>query len=1235
MNPTSATVSGTVTADGGAEVTARGFCWGTTSGPTIAGSHTTDGSGTGTFTGTLTGLTPNTTYYVRTYAINSVGTSYGNEITFTTPCENVTVTISGETSFCEGELVVLTASGAVSYTWNTGATGNSITVYDGGTFSVTGYDSYGCTGTAMKSMTMLPGTHNVVTENVCSSDLPYYWHGMSYTAAGTYTYPYANANGCASVDTLVLTVTECTPPPTYTCNVTAGHPAQTGAAFMNNGFNGANHGLETVVDGQITSVTDYDGNEYPVVQIGSQCWLAENMRCTHSPKSGHRIVGNPVNSYGRKLAAWYTDTATMNGNTITLDSATCIAHKFGLHYNWCAMMDTANPNNYIEVAFPPQDYSYWSYKPSGDHQGICPKGWHVPTDEEWNTMEYIVNDSDVSSLMALRGSHAGKLAGGNDWNSSTEPGSPGDYNNTSRNSSGFSVVPAGLFASSSNGAGTHACFWTSSEPNNYSDMAFARVLVHNRDGVGKTNDDKCWCYSVRCLRDESASTAQAPSVTTTSNITGITTNSADIAGEVTSDGGATVTARGVCWSTAHNPTLSDSHTSDGGGTGSFTSSLTGLAAGTTYFVRVYATNSEGTTYGNEVSFTTTVEVDTSHTPAGDAHTCPEAATVTDIDNNVYNTVKIGNQCWMKENLRTTRLPDGANIPSAFDFTTQSPCRLPVDGNPGYVATYGYLYNWNAIMNNGCASSTNPSSVQGICPTGWHVPSEAEWNQLFNYIKTQEEYVYGDTADYIAKAIASQTGWVASSAPGSVGNDPSANNATGFTALPAGFYGKYTGVDTVENFHFGTIVGFGTTTRANNIARVYSFGFQNYNKGIIRYDDGLNVYSSVRCLRDESAPSSSQADLVPDISTLSALSVTSTSADVNGQLTNGDAADVTTCGLCVSTSHNPTVNDLCAFGNSRPSSFHSIFTGLTPNTTYYARAFAQNCNGIFYGNEISFTTLLCDDVSVTVYDTVAKDPSSILLYESFDNSELPSGWNIIDQDGDGFNWSVMDTIFNRHTGAGCISSASWDQTAGVLSPNNWLVTPDVTLPNSSPAYLSWYAVAQDTNYKNDHYEVRLTTAAGTSTYDFNHLLMDVSSNAIQYTHYSVDLSAFAGQTVRIAFVHNNCSDEFRVNLDDISVYTGTMPTDYTEHLTSAFGCDSTVNHRIVIPHSNAASSDPKSGNVGAIQPSTTTGALPAARRSSGEVDVPDASPLVGSAEESNTHSSSSMVKRATVPADSGQ
>jgi hypothetical protein len=90
----------------------------------------------------------------------------------------------------------------------------------------------------------------------------------------------------------------------------------------------------------------------------------------------------------------------------------------------------------------------------------------------------------------------------------------------------------------------------------------------------------------------------------TDSVTQITLNAALSGGNITNDGGAAVTARGVCWSTSQNPTISDSKTSDGTGKGIFTSTITGLSSNQTYYVRAYATNSVGTAYGDEVSFKT-------------------------------------------------------------------------------------------------------------------------------------------------------------------------------------------------------------------------------------------------------------------------------------------------------------------------------------------------------------------------------------------------------------------------------------------------------------------------------------------------------------------------------------------------------------------------------------------------------------------------------------------------------
>ncbi len=111
-------------------------------------------------------------------------------------------------------------------------------------------------------------------------------------------------------------------------------------------------------------------------------------------------------------------------------------------------------------------------------------------------------------------------------------------------------------------------------------------------------------FAVAVVFFSSCKDSNDPPSLTTANVTGITRTSAVSGGTVTSDGGATVSSRGICWGTSVNPTVSDSKVTQGTGTGTFTANLTGLTPNTLYYVRAFATNSEGTSYGNQVQFTT-------------------------------------------------------------------------------------------------------------------------------------------------------------------------------------------------------------------------------------------------------------------------------------------------------------------------------------------------------------------------------------------------------------------------------------------------------------------------------------------------------------------------------------------------------------------------------------------------------------------------------------------------------
>lgn len=257
----------------------------------------------------------------------------------------------------------------------------------------------------------------------------------------------------------------------------------------------------------------------------------------------------------------------------------------------------------------------------------------------------------------------------------------------------------------------------------------------------------------------------------TATITNSTTNSAVSGGNITTDGGGTITTRGVVWSTTQNPTIVlTTKTTDGSGLGSFISNMTTLAQNTTYYVKAYATNSAGTAYGNQVEFKTNAS--------------PVTGTVTDADGNVYKTVQIGTQIWMAENLKTTKYCNGDVIPNVTNTTqwknlTTGTYLFP-DNNSSLNNTYGKLYNGYVV-----------SDSRNACPCGWRVPTIADWTILGEYIGGSwdwnfylGEITYGSAAQVASKIrstgnIEDGTGlWIKSNYPG--------NNSSGFNALPAGY-----------------------------------------------------------------------------------------------------------------------------------------------------------------------------------------------------------------------------------------------------------------------------------------------------------------------------------------------------------------------------------------------------------------------------------------------------------------
>jgi hypothetical protein len=378
ITSTTASSGGNVTNDGGAAVTARGVCWSTSANPTTANSHTIDGTGVGAFTSSITGLTPGTTYHVRAYATNSVGTSYGNDITFTTNAVAPTVTTTAVSNI----------------TSTTAASGGNVT--DGGGAAVTARGV--CWSTSV----------NPTTANSLTTD---------GTGTGV-----------------------------FTSSITG-----------------------------LTPGTTYHVRAYATNSVGTS-------------------YGNDVTFTTNAVAPTVTTTAVSNITSTTASSGGNVTDAGGAAV-------TA--------------------------RGVC-------------------------------------------WGTSANP------------------TIADPHTTDGTGVGTFTSSITGLTPGT---TYHVRAYATNSVGTSYGNDVTFTTNAV------------VPTVTTTS-VSDITATTASSGGNVTNDGGAAVNARGVCWSTSTNPTTTDSHTTDGAGTGTFTSAITGLTPGTTYYLRSYATNTAGTAYGDQVTFTT-------------------------------------------------------------------------------------------------------------------------------------------------------------------------------------------------------------------------------------------------------------------------------------------------------------------------------------------------------------------------------------------------------------------------------------------------------------------------------------------------------------------------------------------------------------------------------------------------------------------------------------------------------
>lgn len=487
-----------------------------------------------------------------------------------------------------------------------------------------------------------------------------------------------------------------------------------------------------------------------------------------------------------------------------------------------------------------------------------------------------------------------------------------------------SPTVSGFFTIDGNGAGSFTSIMTGLLPGT---QYFVRAYGINGKGTA--------------YGDEVTFTTLAAPVVVTAPVTEITGSTAVCGGNVTSEGGAPVTVRGVCWSTSPNPTTANSKTEDGGGAGSFVSQISGLAYSATYFVRAYATNSAGTTYGNEYNF---------QTPS---FSCGEDQ-VTDIDGNVYPTVLIGSQCWMTENLKTTKYRNAEPLQYLTSFVASTTGAYGyIWGEPAWGVHYGALYNYYAV-----------GSENGLCPEGWHVPTDAEWTLLTGYISAINNSNIGNQLKS-CRQVDSPLGGICNTNDHPRWNSNTSHHGTddfGFSAYGGG---------QMSSFGLCTHGYWWSSTVKEDNSVWYRGIFLHTGDVFVSYAE-KNSGFSVRCLKGEG-----NEPVSPTIVTDSVTDITQNSATSGGIILDDGGSAVTSKGVVFSTSPNPTLetNQGYTTDGSGSGSFSSSFSGLLSNTTYYVRAYATNSVGTAYGQQISFMTLFqcggtITDADNNTYNTVA-------------------------------------------------------------------------------------------------------------------------------------------------------------------------------------------------------------------------------------------------------------------------
>lgn len=740
ITASSVKTGGNILKDGGSPILERGVVYSTFTNPTIQNNQLTDDlTELGTFELVIHGLLPNTKYFIRAFARNEQGVAYGNEIevTTTSAANLATVTTNVVSS--------ITANSAVSGGNVTSAGGSAVTargiVYstsENPSLNDNVVNAGSGTGNFTSTMTGLtPSTRYYVRAFATNNSGTAYGDTREFTTSSagnlatisTSAVTNITANAATSGGNITNTggsaITErgivfaTSQNPTTNDTKVVGPAGQTGTFSVN--MTGLNPGTTyyvrayainssgTAYGNQVQFTTTGGSGSLPTVTTAAATNITIN-----SARSGGEVTadgGSPVSARGVCFAT--TPNPTIANGVVNTGSGlgSFVSNITGL-----------NPGTtyYVRAFATNTNGTAYGNQITFTTQG---SGITVPT----------LTTTAVSMITSNTARSGGSISS----NGGADVTERGVVLSTTPNPTTNNIkIDAG-----STGIGSFIVNITNLNPNT---TYFIRAYAINSAGTGYGNELTF------------TTTGGSVPTLTTNTITGITTNSAVSGGNITADGGSPVTARGVCFSTTPNPTLADNVVNSGSGTGSFTSNLTGLQPSTLYYVRAFATNANGTAYGNQLTFTT-------NTPAGGG--CQGQTQIT-YNGFTYQLVEIGSQCWFRQNLRTKQYRNGTDIPHVTNngqwSSNTTGAYAAYDNNPANENTYGLLYNWHAATNSA-----------GICPTGWRLPSDQDFCTMEAFLGITDPCLNdGWRGTDQGTRTKDNVGW-------------NGTNTTGFSMLPAG------------------------------------------------------------------------------------------------------------------------------------------------------------------------------------------------------------------------------------------------------------------------------------------------------------------------------------------------------------------------------------------------------------------------------------------------------------------